>query len=184
MLVPVLLAVVTLLDGCFSGFRAAAGRDGRIAKRSYARTACMQGTWSGLLVGAVMASYCLVVLGLDLATYDSFVAAGRRLLTVLLPYAALVLLALAGYAGVPRTGFQTLMSTLVLGPFTLARPLVVTLGVVVASRDAPTAVRGGLVLAGLLTLAVEPWARRRPAPVVPPTPPPWAREQHLTDTSS
>lgn len=173
-LVPVALAVVTLLDGCFAGFRAAAGRDARTAKHRYARAACAQGTRAGAVVLALLAAYCLAVLELEPASYDGFVRAGRRMLLVLLPYAVLVLAALAAYAAVPRTGVQTLMSTLVLGPFTLARPLVVAVAVVAGARGAAALVAVGAVLSGVLVLAVEPLLRRRPPPDVPPTPPPWA----------
>lgn len=173
-LVPVLLAVVTLLDGCFAGFRAAAGRDARIDKRNYARAACTTGTRAGVLVLALLSAYSLSVLALRPGSYDAFVRAGTRMLLVLLPYAVLVLLALALYVAVPRTGVQTLSSTLVLGPFTLARPLVVLLAVLLGGIGAEPVVAAGVVLAGLLVLAVEPGLRRRPPPGVPPTPAPWA----------
>jgi hypothetical protein len=165
-----------LLDGCFSGFRAAAGRDARTAKASYARAACLRGTAAGAVVVAAVASYCLVVIAADGDRYDEFVRAGRHLLVVLVPYGALVLAALLGYVAVPRTGVQTLMSTLVLGPFTLARPVVVAVATVIAVAAVDdAAVRAGVVLAALLVLAVEPALYRRPPPAVPPTPPPWAR---------
>ena len=175
-LVALGLIALGLLDGCFSGFRAAAGRDARTAKRAYARAACAQGTAAGAVVVVAVAAYCLVVIAADGHRYDEFVRAGRRLLMVLVPYGALVLAALLGYVGVPRTGVQTLMSTLVLGPFTLARPLVVAVAAVTAIAAVEDgAVRAGVVLSALLVLAVEPVLYRRPPPSVPPTPAPWAR---------
>lgn len=173
-LVPVLLGVVTLLDGCFAGFRAAAGMDARTDKRRYARAACAAGTRAGVVVLALLAAYCLSVLAVEPERYGAFVRAGARMLLVLGPYALLVLLALAVYATVPRTGVQTLSSTLVLGPFTLARPLVVLVAVLVGSVGAAPAVAVGVGLSGALVLAVEPALRRRPPPDVPPTPAPWA----------
>lgn len=173
-LVPAALALVALLDGCFSGFRAAAGRDARTAKQAYARAACAQGTCAGAAVLGVLAAYCLMALVVEPDRYDDFVRAGRRMLLVLVPYAALVLTALLGYVAVPRTGIQTLMSTLVLGPFTLARPLVVLTAVLLGLSATDPAVRGGVVLSAALVLAVEPLLRRRPPPDVPFTPPPWA----------
>lgn len=170
---PVLLAVITLLDGCFAGFRAAAGRDARTDKRAYARAACATGTRAGVLVLGLLSAYCLAVLAVQAVTYDAFVRAGARMLLVLVPYALLVLLALALYAAVPRTGVQTSSSTLVLGPFTLARPLVVLVAALAAGVGAPSAVALGVALAGVLVLAVEPVLRRRPPPDVPPTPAPW-----------
>lgn len=175
--VPMALAGLTLLDGCFSGFRAAAGRDARTAKGTYARAACVQGTIAGAVVVVVVAAYCLTTIFLAGEPYDEFVKSGQRLLILLLPFGALVLAALLGYVLIPRTGAQTLMSTLVLGPFTLIRPLVAA-GAVAATFFVADdlAVRGGLVLAGVMVLAVEPILYRRPPPAVPPTPPRWALE--------
>lgn len=170
--VPLALAVLALLDGCFSGFRSAAGRDARTDKRAYARRACLHGTAAGLVVLAVLAAYCAVAVP---GRYDAFVTAGGRMLLVMVPYALLVLGALAAYAGSSRPWMQTLASTLVLGPFTLARPLVVVAAVALAWTVDDARVRAGAVLSGLLVLAVEPLLRRLPPPDVPPTPPPWAR---------
>lgn len=179
-LVPALLATLALLDGCFCGFRAAAGRDARIDKRRYARAALRDGAVAGAAVLVVLTACTTAALALDLARYDSFVLAGQRMLLVMLPYAVLVLAALVGYRVAPRTSTQTLMSTLILGPFTLARPLVVVAAVVAGGTVADPAVRASVVLSGLLVLAVEPALRRRPPPVVPHTPPPWAARTHPT----
>ena len=174
-LVPIGLIVLALLDGCFSGFRAAAGRDARTAKRSYARAACVIGTVAGTAVVVAVAAYSLGVIAADGKRYDEFVRAGGRLLLVLVPYGALVVLALLAYVAVPRTDVQTLMSTLILGPFTLARPVVVGGAALLAVGAVDDlAVRVGVVLAALLVLAVEPVLYRRPPPSVPPMPPPWA----------
>lgn len=169
--VPLLLGVLALLDGCFSGFRSAAGRDARTDKRGYARRACLHGTAAGLVVLVLLAACCAVVVP---GRYDAFVRAGGRMLLVLLPYGLLVLAALVAYATSPRPAVQTLASTLVLGPFTLARPLVVVAGVSAACTVDDAAVRLTSVLSGVLVLVVEPLLRRLPPPHVPPTPPPWA----------
>lgn len=164
---PLLLAVVALLDGCFAGFRAAAGRDGRIDKRAYARRACRDGTLAGAVVVGSLAATC----GLALATgtsYDAFARAGGAMLWVLPPYATTVLLALVGWALLRPLWMQTLTSTLILGPFTLVRPLVVAGGVLAACLRAQSwTVRITAVLAGSLVLTVEPLLLRRPPPDVP-----------------
>ncbi len=169
--VPLLLAVLALLDGCFSGFRSAAGRDARTDKRGYARRACLHGTAAGVVVLAVLAAACAVVVP---GRYDAFVRAGARMLLVLLPYGLLVLAALVAYAASRRPAVQTLASTLVLGPFTLARPLVVVVAVAAAGTVDDPAVRLTSAVSGVLVLLVEPLLRRLPPPDVPPTAPPWA----------
>jgi hypothetical protein len=175
-LVPVALAVVALLDGCFSGFRAAAGRDARTNKRSYARAACAQGTVAGVLVILVTAAYFLATVLWSSSRYDLYVRDGEHLIAVVLPYAALVLSALVVYVAVPRTSAQTLMSTLVLGPFTLARPLIVGLATVSPwSATVDMLVRAGVLLAAMAIHAVEPLLYLRPPPSVPTTPPSWAQ---------
>jgi hypothetical protein len=183
--VPVVLAVLTLLDGCFSGFRAAAGRDARTNKGAYARAACAKGTVAGALVILLMAAYTLATVLLSSSRYDVYVRAGQHLLAVVLPYGALVLAALVGYVAIPRTGAQTLMSTLVLGPFTLARPLVVVVAAGYAlSSTGDTLVRTGIVLAAMAVLAVEPILYRRPPPDVPTTPPSWAQSANAGRATS
>ena len=172
--VPVVLGVLALLDGCFSGFRAAAGRDARTDKRAYARAACAQGARCGLGVIVAMAVCSLTAVAETPARYAEFVRAGERMLLVLMPYAVLVLGALLGYVRLRRTSLQTLMSTLVLGPFTLMRPLVVVVAVLLGLAGPDLVVQAVTLLAGLLVLAVEPLLRRRPPPDVPITAPPWA----------
>ena len=173
--VPVVLCVLALLDGCFSGFRAAAGRDGRIDKRAYARAACAQGTRWGLAVIVALAVCSLAALADEPGRYTEFVRAGTRMLLVLVPYAVLVLGALLGYISLRRTSLQTLMTTLILGPFTLMRPLIVVAAVLLGLTVQDSAVRAVTVLSGVLVLAVEPLMRRRPPPDVPVTTPPWLR---------
>ncbi len=170
-LVPLALAVLALLDGCFSGFRGAAGRDARTDKRAYARRACLHGTVAGAAVLGVLTAVCAVLVP---GRYAAFTTAGGRMLLVLVPYALLVLGALVAYSGSPRPAVQTLASTLVLGPFTLVRPLVVVAGVAAACSVEVPVVCATSVLSGVLVLLVEPLLRRLPPPDVPPTPPPWA----------
>ncbi len=87
--------------------------------------------------------------------------AGVGMLAVYAPYAALVLLALAGYLTLGwRSRF--LASALLLGPLTLVRPAVVLAGVVVVAVAMRDVVATALVLgAAAAVLAVEPVAGRR-----------------------
>ncbi len=77
-LVPVLLATLALLDGCFCGFRAAAGRDARIAKRGYASAAARDGAVAGIAVLPALTACSTAALALEPSRYDAFVLAGQR----------------------------------------------------------------------------------------------------------
>jgi hypothetical protein len=167
------LAVLLLLDGCFSGFRASAGRDGRVDKRAFARRACLEGTVAGLGAFALLTAGCLVALGTG-TPYAAFTHAGTGMLAVFVPYGLIVLAALAGWVLFRPLALQTLMSTLVLGPFTLIRPLIVVVGCAVGLARSDSDVVGGiLVLSCVLVLAVEPLLLRCRPPQVPPTLPSW-----------
>lgn len=162
--VPIALAAVALVDGAFAGFRAGTGRNARIDKRRYNAQAARR----GFLVAAASLLAVSAVLGLGLLgareagrSYDALVQAGGRMLVVLLPFAALVVASLAAYWLLPMRE-STFVILVGLGPFTLARPLVVL-------AAAATAVHGshqwlvwaGSLLASAGVLVVEPWVHRR-----------------------
>lgn len=154
------LVLLALLDGAFSGFRSAAGRNGLIRRGA----ADLRAQMRGLAVGAVLLLPAAV---LALAAGGDALVAGRAMLAVYAPYAAVVLLALLVHQTVGWR-LRFLAMAVVLGPATLLRPLVAVAGgmsgvLAVDGVLAPAAV----ALAVAAVLAVEPvcdrfWYARRP----------------------
>lgn len=166
-LVPLLLATLALVDGAFAGFRAATGRNARIDKRSYN----LQAARRGFAVAAVSLAIGAAVLGVGFAgalnggergvAYDALVHAGGRMLVVLAPFAAMVVLSLAAYWLLPMRE-STFVILVGLGPFTLVRPLVVLAAAMAAVwGDGQWLVWLGTLLTSAGVLVVEPWVHRR-----------------------
>jgi hypothetical protein len=155
------LLLLAALDGAFAGFRSSCGRTGLVDHRRDDVEASLRGL---ALAGVLLLPVVLVAAG-DVVAYperlDLYVSAGRVLLTVYLPYAGLILGALACYRLLAwRRRF--LASSLILGPFTLARPLVALGGAAAAGLAAGDPVVGTVALvAAAAVLAVEPVADRR-----------------------
>lgn len=162
--VPVMLAALALVDGALAGFRAATGRNARIDKRRYNLCAARRGLTAA--VTWLLATSFVLCAGLVSARdagrrYDALVDAGARMLEVLLPFAALVVLSLAAYWLLPMRE-STFVILVGLGPFTLARPIVVLTALVNALiGSGQWMVWVGAVLAASGVLAVEPWVHRR-----------------------
>jgi hypothetical protein len=183
-LVFVALGSLGVLDGAFSGFRASLGRSGLVDHRAEDR----RGLLTGAALVAVLAVPALAAMAVDLlllagepAVYRDL---GRWFLTVVGPYAVVVLVALAVYAGL-RWELKYLASALVLGPFTLARPYVVaaaTLVAVLHTRAVGASV--AIVLAALAVLLVEPVLDRRLRRRASRSSPPqgWRRRRPRTNT--
>lgn len=126
-MIPALLSFFAILDAAFVGFRAAAGRDGRIDKRAYYARAMAHGTLAG--VGLVVALGALTAVALVTApdaarTYAELLVIGARMLLWIGAYAGLVFVALGFYA-VTSLDVRVLSTVAVLGPFTLLRPWIV-----------------------------------------------------------
>jgi hypothetical protein len=163
-IVPVALVLLALVDAGFAGFRAATGRNARIRKRSYYLLAAYRGFGTGavglglvaLLVGVVL--WCTADPG---ARYDELVRSGTRMLLVVAPFAALVVVSLLAYWVLPMRE-STFVILVGLGPFTLIRPVVV-LGVtawsVAGSADWLAWVVA--IAAAISVLAVEPVVHHR-----------------------
>ncbi|MDQ7904874.1 oxidoreductase [Phytohabitans sp. ZYX-F-186] len=155
------LTAIAVLDSMFAGFRSSLGRTGLIRHRHRDVLAHLRGLALSALLLAPVAAVALVDVALRGPRLAIYLAAGRAMLLVYLPFAAVVLLALAAYL-VPHWQHRFLAAVVVLGPGTLARPLVALAGVAAAgwaSRDAlATTLALGAVCAAL---AVEPWAERR-----------------------
>ncbi|WP_299441462.1 hypothetical protein [uncultured Phycicoccus sp.] len=155
------LAVLGLLDGALAGFRSSLGRRGAVEHRVRDRVAARRGLllMGGLLLPVAVATG-LHALAPGPWPAEAYVRAGTAMLAVYLPYAVVTLLALLGYLALGwRWGY--LASAVILGPFTLVRPLVATAGVVAgAVRGDDGGVTVGCLLALGAVLAVEPLSGR------------------------
>ncbi|UZN03776.1 hypothetical protein [Cellulomonas sp. S1-8] len=161
------LLVLALLDGAFCGFRSAHGRDGRVLRPGAVLRSHVQG---GLTAAAVLAP---VVVGASLdvvarpAALAAYERAGTAMLAVYVPYAVVVLLAVAAYA-VLDWRHRFLATAVVLGPGTFLRPAVAVVGALLAVRVASDARVATLAVAAVVAvLVVEPildrgWRRRAP----------------------
>lgn len=126
-MIPALMIAFAVLDLTFAGFRAAAGRDGRINKRVYFARAMLVGAGAGVAFSGVMAIVTWVVLRrapMPHVLFRELVNVGSRMALFFGGYAALVLVALVVYT-LARHEVRTLATVAILGPFTLARPWVI-----------------------------------------------------------
>ena len=161
--VAVALAVLAMFDALLAGFRAAAGRDGRIDKRGYFRAALTRAAVYGVvLVGAnaaLTAALTRTATDPD-ATWSAFVTAGTACVWVFGAFATVTIGALAfWFSPIPET--RLLASIVVLGPLTLLRPLVIVGGLAFgASRVADPRVWITAVVAGVTMLGLERWLGR------------------------
>lgn len=156
------LLLIGLVDAAFAGFRAHAGRDGRIRRRAAALRGASRGFVAGVAVMTVAAVCAGTVLGAadDAgAAYRTLDVAAGHVLLVLVPYAAVVAACLLCYGYGPFR-LSTLAVLAGLGPLTMLRPVAVVGCVLVAARTSPAA---ALVTAaaGAGVLLVEPWVHRR-----------------------
>lgn len=158
----ILLAAVVLLDGSFAGFRAGLGRDGRVDHRA---DSIRHSVLGGCVVLLLALPLLLLVMG-D-GRWSTWSGAASRMDLVFVPYAVLVVLAIAAYSVLPWR-LRFLAMAVVLGPFTLLRPAVAVAGAVAAAWPA----RDGVVWAAsayavVVALMVEPllgrWHGRRSA---------------------
>lgn len=162
--VPVVLGTLALVDAGFAGFRAATGRNARIRKRSYYLTAALRGLVSGALGLGLVAALIVVTLAGSAdpgARYDELVGGGTRMLQVLAPFAAVVVVSLLAYWWLPMRA-STVVILLGLGPFSLVRPVVVVVATawsVMESSD--WLVWTVAIVAAVTVLAVEPIVHRR-----------------------
>jgi hypothetical protein len=150
------------LDSAFVGYREAAGRSALIRKGAYYARAMLRGAlWGQAAIALALALLALLFLraGDRDAFIHSLIGAGRRMLSVYVPYAVVVLAAFAVRA-FPSVDVRSMTSTLVFGPFQFVRPLVVVAGVVwglSAARRADVTVLGLFVIAEMLLL--DRWLR-------------------------
>jgi hypothetical protein len=162
------LVVLCVLDGGFSGFRVSAGRNGRIDKRLYYRKWIMRGLLVGVGFALFHSAAMLALVGLSpdpTETFDALMQTGGTLAIFLGAYAALVGLAFLPYLlGGPD--LRTLATVIVFGPLTLLRPAVLVASLVLGLNDAPSSGLGHEAIAVVFTvqLLLEPlldrWIRR------------------------
>lgn len=135
-----LLCLLWLVDAMFIGFRDAAGRNPAIRKwDGYYQRGLVRGLAGGLvglvLIGAVATGGWAVANDRD-AVLAAYTAGARPMLWVYGTYATLVIVALGLWLS-KQLDVRTLASVLVLGPFTLIRPLVVLAGLLAALAVSP-----------------------------------------------
>jgi hypothetical protein len=163
--IPLALYFLATLDATFCGYRAAAGRSALVDKRAYYRRALLR----GMLAGQAAVALAWLAIGVALAQagdrtalWATLMVAGARLLAVYVPYAAVLMLAFAARA-VPSVDVRSLTSTLVFGPLTLVRPLVVVGGLawgLAGGAPPPASLYGIAALLAVLMLGIEPLLER------------------------
>ncbi|SNY42476.1 oxidoreductase [Paractinoplanes atraurantiacus] len=117
------LALIAGLDGALAGFRSSCGRSGLVRHRAQNVTAHLRG-----LAVVLLAPVAVIVLLGYTARPGPYLAAGRAMLAVYVPFAVVALLALVAYLVLGwRRRFLT--TALVLGPCTAARPLIALLAI-------------------------------------------------------
>lgn len=129
------LWILFSLDAAMAGWRAAAGRDGRIDKRAYYTRALLEGCAYGQLafVGPAL-------LGLALARRDPGLAVqegGERLVLVYASYAILVMIAFA-VRWIPNVDLRSTASVFFFAPALIARPAVIVAGMLWAVAAGPS----------------------------------------------
>lgn len=139
MSVAIIIASLAALDIMMCGFRAAAGRDGRIDKRGYYRAAYARA--AAFAVGVI--ALCSFVAWLLVETapdpelaWHRLVHAGTFAAVVFGGFAAVTLAALALWLA-PIPEVRVLATVTVLGPLTLVRSLVIGGGLIGASIVSP-----------------------------------------------
>jgi hypothetical protein len=137
-LTVVALSALALFDVLLSGTRAAAGRDGRIAKPPYYRAAGLRALAAGVLVIAANAALVAVLVATAPQPADAWprmLQAGVRCVEVFGAFATATLIAILFWFA-PVRELRIVPTLVVLGPLTLIRPLVVVGGLLYAVFDA------------------------------------------------
>jgi len=155
--IALVLWLLATLDASFTSYREAAGRNALIDKRAYYRRAMLEGALFGQVAIAIAVCVIAVIVwfaGNPKELFEDFNRVGARMLVIYIPYAAIILFAIAIRA-IPSVDIRSITSTLIFGPFTLIRPLVAIVGLIYGLLAAPrveTIVLGLVVLAMMLSL--------------------------------
>jgi hypothetical protein len=152
----------------FAGFRGSIGRDAGLVDHRFNLGSAGRGIGFGF-VGLTLIAGCTLPALMKSSTrhenYQSLLAAGTRMLVVFAPMAAVNVVAIVIYLLATSHEVRAVAMTMVLGPFTLLRPVVIIAGSLWAglSSDLP-AVWIGAAVAAAVTIAVGPvvgWMRFR-----------------------
>lgn len=134
---PLLLTLLALLDGALLGFRAAAGRNGLVEKRGYYLHASLRGFVATALVALIGIAIALALCALrGPELWNVLANAASSAVQIFGAFAALVVLGLTAWM-IPSADLRTLLTVTILGPGTLARPLVILAGLGACIATAP-----------------------------------------------
>lgn len=166
-----ILYVIATLDGVFSGICAASGKNGLIRKRTYFILAMTHGwLWAQAI--------SIVGLGLLALTWwtaddrahrlEEIETIGERMVAIYGPFTIAVLAAFLLRA-VPSVDLRSATSTVLFGPLTILRPVVIVSGAVWALMSGPSAVVSATTLALVALMlpfraALRQWFRWSPLP--------------------
>jgi len=145
-MIPVFLWLLATIDSAFIGYREAAGRNALIDKRAYYRRALIRGAVVGQVAVLIVGVITVVVLVSSNdagALFSKMEMVGIRMLTVYVPYAAILLITFV-IREFPSVDIRSITSVLIFGPFTFIRPMVVLAG----------AVWGIVAVPGAITIAL------------------------------
>lgn len=162
---PWLLGLLVFVDGTLCGFRAAAGRNPRLFLRDYYAASLKRGAVLSVLVIATFLAGAMVLRSTSPEAWSALLLAADTMVLVYGVYAVVVLGALGLYL-VGHFDFGVLATVLVLGPFTLVRPLVILGGAIWACVEGPQPLSVAFCLGAaavmigferLLALGSPPW---------------------------
>lgn len=159
-MIAVVLCLLAVVDGAFSGFRAFAGRDGRINKRRAKIEAAGVGALAGIAALTTLAGLLLGGIGAGWYSYHELESAGRRMLAVYAIFAAIITAGFTAYFS-RALEVRSLGTVLVLGPGTLFRPPVILTGAAIAAVGSPFAVGIAAFVAASVMLSLEALLNRR-----------------------
>lgn len=134
-----LLAILVVFDAGLAGFRAAAGRDGRIAKGAYFRAAVARsfvGALGVLALNAAIVALLVVTASSTDAAWATMTEAAELCVWIFGGFATVTLAAFAFWFS-PIEEYRLLSTIIVLGPLTLIRPLIIIGGLAAVCLATP-----------------------------------------------
>lgn len=153
------LIILSLLDGIFCGFRACAGRYGILNKTDI----FLKNGWVGFAIAVLInaCSICYYYCSLKFSGQPDklildYSTTSQAMAYILLIYSFITVLVMLIWT-YPKSEVRELASVLILGPFTLIRPYVILLSLLVSIFYVEhIIVCTGFILATLLQLSLEP----------------------------